>query len=71
MWQDMLPGLLGFAALLGLIALRCPVGLAMLLVGSIPGIVIGSRLTTVLDERVVQRCLAAVLFLAGLKMVLS
>ena len=45
--------------------------LAMLLVGSIPGIVIGSRLTTVLDERVVQRCLAAVLFLAGLKMVLS
>lgn len=45
--------------------------LAMLLVGSIPGIVIGSRLTTVLDERIVQRCLAVVLFLAGVKMVLS
>ena len=45
--------------------------LAMLLVGSIPGIVIGSRLTAVLDERIVQRCLAMVLFLAGLKMVAS
>ena len=45
--------------------------LAMLLAGSIPGIVIGSRLTTVLDERFVQRSLAVILFLAGLKMVLS
>lgn len=45
--------------------------LGTLLVGSIPGIVIGARLTTVLDERLVQRCLAIVLFLAGLKMVLS
>jgi uncharacterized membrane protein YfcA len=45
--------------------------LAMLLVGSIPGIIIGSRLTAVLDERIVQKCLAVILFLAGLKMVLS
>jgi tripartite ATP-independent transporter DctM subunit len=35
MLQELLPGLLGFAALLGLIALRCPVGLAMLLVGAV------------------------------------
>lgn len=45
--------------------------LTMLLVGSIPGIIIGARLTTVLDERVVQKCLAVILFLAGLKMVLT
>jgi uncharacterized membrane protein YfcA len=45
--------------------------LGMLLVGSIPGIVLGSRLTMVLREDVVRRCLALVLFLAGLKMVLS
>ncbi|MFZ4407585.1 MAG: TRAP transporter large permease [Paracraurococcus sp.] len=32
--EEMLVGLGGFAALLGLIALRCPVGLAMLLVGA-------------------------------------
>lgn len=45
--------------------------LAMLLVGSIPGIIIGARLTAVLDEKVVQRALAVILFLAGLKMVTS
>lgn len=43
--------------------------LGMLLIGSIPGIIIGSRLTMWLNEGVVQKCLAVILFLAGLKMV--
>jgi uncharacterized membrane protein YfcA len=44
--------------------------LGMLLIGSIPGIVIGSKLTMVLDERIVQRCLAVVLFITGMKLVM-
>lgn len=43
--------------------------LGMLLIGSIPGIVIGSRLTLWLDERIIQRCLAVVLFITGMKLV--
>ncbi|KQX17987.1 MULTISPECIES: sulfite exporter TauE/SafE family protein [unclassified Sphingomonas] len=44
--------------------------LGMLLIGSIPGIVIGSRLTMMLDERIVQRCLAVILFITGIKLVM-
>lgn len=44
--------------------------LGMLLIGSIPGIIIGSRLTVYLDERIVQRCLAVILFITGMKLVL-
>jgi len=44
--------------------------LGMLLIGSIPGIIVGSRLTMWLDERVVQRALAVILFVTGLKLVL-
>lgn len=43
--------------------------LGMLLIGSIPGIIIGSRMTLWLDERIIQRCLAVVLFITGLKLV--
>ena len=45
--------------------------LGMLLVGSVPGIVIGARMTRWLDESVVQKCLAVILFLAGTKMLLA
>lgn len=45
--------------------------LATLLIGSIPGIIVGARLTRILNEGFVQRCLAVILFLAGLKMVLA
>lgn len=44
--------------------------LVMLLVGSIPGIIFGSKLTVWLNERLVQRFLAVILFVTGLKMVL-
>jgi len=45
--------------------------LGMLLIGSIPGIVIGSRLTAYLNELFVQRALAVILFVTGLKMLMS
>jgi uncharacterized protein len=45
--------------------------LVMLLVGSIPGIIFGAKMTVWLDEKLVQRGLAIILFLAGVKMVLS
>ena len=45
--------------------------LAMLLIGSIPGIVLGARLTMWLNETVVQRALAVILFVTGLKLILS
>lgn len=45
--------------------------LAMLLIGSIPGIVIGARLTMWLNENFVQRALAVILFITGLKLVTS
>ncbi len=45
--------------------------LAMLLIGSIPGIIIGSRLTLHLNEQFVQRALAVILFVTGTKLVLS
>ena len=44
--------------------------LAMLLVGSIPGIVIGSRLSLIVPESVVRPLLAVVLCIAGIKLVL-
>jgi len=44
--------------------------LGMLLIGSIPGIVLGSRMTMWLDERIVQRALALILFITGLKLVM-
>ena len=43
--------------------------LAMLLLGSIPGIVIGARLTAVVPERAIQPALAIVLAFAGYKLV--
>ena len=42
--------------------------LASLLVGSIPGIIIGSRLTAFLPERAIQVALAIVLAITGLKL---
>ena len=42
--------------------------LGSLLVGSIPGIVIGARLTRHLSDRFVRVSLAAILFIAGMKM---
>lgn len=45
--------------------------LMMLLVGSVPGIILGAWMTGWLDERIVQRGLAIILFFAGLKMVLT
>ncbi len=42
--------------------------LAMLLVGSLPGIVIGARLSAIIPERFVQPVLAVVLALSGLKL---
>lgn len=43
--------------------------LAMLLVGSLPGIVIGARLTAIVPERAIQPALALVLAFAGYKLV--
>lgn len=43
--------------------------LAMLLLGSIPGIVIGAKLTAVVPERAIQPALAIVLAFAGYKLV--
>lgn len=45
--------------------------LAMLLIGSIPGIIIGSRLTLYLNELFVQRALAVILFITGFKLVMA
>ncbi len=45
--------------------------LVLLLVGSIPGIVIGSRLTAFIPERVVQPTLALVLTFSGIKLLTS
>jgi hypothetical protein len=42
--------------------------LAMLLVGSLPGIVIGARLSAVIPEKVVQPLLALVLAFSGYKL---
>ena len=42
--------------------------LAMLLVGSIPGIILGSWMTGWLNEKLVQRSLAVILFVTGMKM---
>jgi uncharacterized membrane protein YfcA len=44
--------------------------LLMLLAGSLPGIVIGSKLAAVVPEKVIQPALAVVLAFAGLKLVL-
>ena len=44
--------------------------LAMLLIGSIPGIILGARLTAVVSERVVRPALALVLVAAGTKLLL-
>jgi uncharacterized membrane protein YfcA len=41
-----------------------------LLVGSIPGIIIGSRLTGILSERTVRTALAIILAIAGAKLLL-
>jgi uncharacterized membrane protein YfcA len=43
--------------------------LGMLLVGSLPGIVIGARLSAVIPERAIQPVLAAVLAFAGYKLI--
>jgi hypothetical protein len=43
--------------------------LASLLVGSIPGILLGTHFASNLSERVVRHCLAAVLLLAGTRLV--
>jgi uncharacterized protein len=43
--------------------------LAMLLVGSLPGIVIGARLSAIVPERAIQPALAAVLAFAGYKLI--
>ena len=43
--------------------------LAMLLVGSLPGIIIGARLTAVVPERAIQPALALVLAFAGYKLI--
>lgn len=45
--------------------------LLSLLIGSIPGIILGSRLTMYLNELFVQRALAVILFITGLKLVTS
>ena len=44
--------------------------LGWLLLGSIPGIIVGARLTTYLPDRIVQRALAAILLFTGLKLLL-
>jgi uncharacterized membrane protein YfcA len=43
--------------------------LAMLLIGSLPGIIIGARLTAVVPERAIQPALALVLAFAGYKLI--
>jgi uncharacterized membrane protein YfcA len=45
--------------------------LACLLCGSIPGILIASRIAPRIDERIIRWALAAVLTIVGLKLLLS
>jgi len=43
----------------------------MLLLGSVPGILIGSRMTTKVPERAVRACLFVMIFLSGFKMLMK
>ena len=45
--------------------------LAGLLIGSVPAIWLGAKLSSVLSEKITRNTLAATLFLVGLKLVLS
>ncbi len=44
--------------------------LAMLLLGSLPGIIIGSKVAALMNEKIVQTILAIVLLIAGMKLLL-
>jgi len=62
----------GVAGVAHLAAGNVDMGLVgMLLIGSIPGILIGSRLTTKIPEFAVRACLFVMIFLSGCKMLLN